>query len=202
MFTYGPFPNIEIEVSSRYQLIPVDSNTTTEQKKYSYFIMLFIYYTICFGLGCSMASYHTLFIRSALWFLGYLILTSFIVIPLHYLIHCLFYPVKINSDKCFIGFYKKLLTPFCYCKKELKRERLLIASVVPFLILTIIPLVIFINLDRDMFFYALASVNALLSSFDIYDAYVLIKKIPKGDSLIIKSNNTYCTIFDTLNIKE
>lgn len=202
MFIYGPFPNIEMEVSSRYQLIPADTNTAAEQKKYSYIIMLFIYYPICFGLGCSMASFHTFFISSALWFLGYLILTSFIIIPLHYFIHCLFYPVKINSDECFIGFYKNLLTPFCYCKKELKRERLIIVSLVPFSILTIIPLVIFINSDTNIFLYALACGNALLSSFDMYDAYVLIKKIPRGDNFIIKSNNTYYTIFDTLNEKQ
>ena len=138
--------------------------------------MLFIYYPICFGLGCSMASFHTLVINSALWFIGYLILTSFIIIPLHYFIQCLFYPVKISSDECFIGFYKNLLTPFCYCKKELKRERLIIASLVPFIILTIIPLIIFINSDINMFLYALACGNALLSSFDIYDVYVLIKR--------------------------
>ena len=202
MFIYGPFPNLEMEISSRYQLIPADTNTTTEQRKYSYLIMLFIYYPVCFGLGCSMASFHTLFISSAFWFLGYLILTSFIIIPLHYCIHCLFYPVKINSDTCFVGFYKNLLTPFCYCKKELKRERLIIASLVPFIILTIIPLVIFINSDTNMFLYALACGNAFLSSFDIYDAYILIKKIPRGDNLIIKSNNTYYTILDTLNVKQ
>ena len=202
MFIYGPFPNIEMEVSSRYQLISADTNTTTEQRKYSYLIMLFIYYPVCFGLGCSMASFHTLFISSAFWFLGYLILTSFIIIPLHYFIHCLFYHVKMNSDLCFIGFYKNLLTPFCYCKKELKRERLILASLVPIIILTIIPLVIFMNSDTNMCLYALACGNALLSSFDIYDAYILIKKIPRGDNLIIKSNNTYYTILDTLNVKQ
>lgn len=200
MFIYGPFPNIEMEISSRYQLIVADTNTITDQRKYSYLIMLFIYLFACFGLGCSMYSFSTLFIHSAFWFLGYLILMSFIIIPLHYFIHCLFYPVKMKSEECFIGFYKKLLTPFCYCKKELRRQRLIISSLVPFVLLTIIPLVVFMNLDTNMCLYAFVCVNALLSSFDIYDAYVLIRKIPKGDNFIIKSNNTYYTILDTLNI--
>ena len=50
MFIYGSFPNIESEISTRYKLLPADSNTTSEQRKYSYIIMLFIYYPLCFGL--------------------------------------------------------------------------------------------------------------------------------------------------------
>jgi len=99
MFIYGPFPNIENEISSRFKLIPADSNTTVEQRKYSYLIMFSIYYPLCFCLGYSMFSFHTLFLDSAIWFLGYLIITSFFVIPIHYLIQCLFYPVNIIYHK-------------------------------------------------------------------------------------------------------
>ena len=197
MFIYGSFPNIESEISNRYKLIPVDANTTTEQRKYSYLIMLFVYYPLCFGLGYSMFSFHTLFINSAFWFVGYLIITSIFVIPLHYFLQSLFYHVKITSKDCFIGFNKNVLVPFCYCKKGLKRGRLLLATLTPYILLTVIPLVIFINSDTNMCLYSIACGNALLSSFDIYDSYMLIKKIPKGNSFIIKSNNTYYTILET-----
>jgi len=198
MFIYESFPNIESQISSKYKLILADANTTAQQKKYSYLIMLFVYYPLCFGLGYSMFSFHTLFIHSAFWFLGYLIITSFFVIPLHYFLQCLFYTVKINSDECFIGFNKNLLVPFCYCRKALKKVRLLTAALVPYILLTIIPLVIFINSDTNLFLYSIACGNALLSSFDIYDAYILIKKIPKGDSFIIKSNNIFYTVSENI----
>lgn len=200
MFIYGSFPNIESAISTRYKLLLADSNTTSEQRKYSYIIMLFIYYLLCFGLGYSMFSFHTLFINSAVWFVGYLIITSFFVIPLHYFLQCIFYSVKINSNNCFIGFNKSLLIPFCYCKKGLKRGRLLISDLVPSILLTTITLVIFINSETNMCLYSIVCGNALLSAFDIYDMYILIKKIPRGDIFIIKSNNTYHTIIETLNV--
>jgi hypothetical protein len=114
-----------------------------------------------------------------------------VVAIIHQLLHCLLFPINTWRKKCYIGFYRKYLTPYCYCKKELKKMRLILAAMFPFMLLTWLPLIIIINTGASMLLYAIAYSNAIISAFDLYDIYILLSKIPGWKKVILKSANRY-----------
>ncbi|MBD7911543.1 MULTISPECIES: DUF3267 domain-containing protein [Clostridium] len=191
MFVNGPFPDFKSEISSEYTITSADRNSPKKQRKYASRIMILIHYPFCFGIGYSTFNFHSNFIKSLIWFLGYFLLFFLVVTIIHLLLHCLFFPTSTWNKKCYLGFYRKYLTPFCYCKKELKKFRLIIAAISPLFILTIFPLLIIIYNHISMLLLSIAYANALLSAFDLYDIYILLKKIPGSGNIILKSANRY-----------
>lgn len=193
MFINIPFPNFKPEISKEYKLVVADHNSIRKQRKYACRIMIFFHYLLCFGFSYRMCSLPKEFIRDLFCFLVYLIITFSVVFLIHHLLHCLLYPKDTWKNHCYIGFYKFI--PYCYCKKELNKFRLILAAFFPFLLLTIIPLTLISDRETiDILLYSIAYGNAILSSFDFYDMYILLRKVPGWKKPILKSANRYFTV--------
>jgi hypothetical protein len=193
MFLNIPFPDFKKEISEEYKMVVADHNSLRKQKKYARRIMLFFHYLLCFWFSYKMFSFPSIFVKALFGFLVCLVATFLIVFLIHNLLHCLFYPSNTWRKNCYIGFYK--LIPYCYCKKELNKFRLILAAFFPFVMLTVIPLTLISGVDvADILLFSVAYGNAILSAFDFYDIYVLIRKVPGWEKPVLKSRNRYFTV--------
>lgn len=188
---FGNFPDFSDDFAEGYDFIPISTKHYENKSKYSFMIMLLIFYPLCFGLGYSMFGYHEKFIHSFLYFCIFFLLVSIIVIPLHLLIQTIFYPCRLFNKNCYIGFNYKTLAPFTCYKGQIARWRLILGSLLPFLLMTVIPIWIVTITSANMLLYAIASVNGLISAYDLYDLLILISRVPSNSNNVIKSNNVF-----------
>ncbi|MDD6793946.1 MAG: metalloprotease family protein [Clostridiaceae bacterium] len=192
MFLYNNFPNYIDEFAQNFPTMPIDKNTPEKQRNYCYTIMLIMSLPISFGLG-NYLYYHNYSLKSILSFIGYFILSCIIIIPLHYLILALSISFNFKDRIWCFGFNKRYLVPFSYCKKIVSRNRIIVSIIIQFIIFTVIPYYLMMFFFANLILYAIASCNALISSFQIYDMYILLRYV-KGNKMILKSNNKYYII--------
>jgi len=119
-----------------------------------------------------------------------LIVGIFILIVIHELIHLIFIPNFIKSEKTYVGMM--LFGGFVITEEEISKSRYIIITITPFVILSIIlPLLLsmFGLLTTTMKF--LIILNAMASSVDLLNLLLILKQVPK--KAMIKNNgpNTY-----------
>ncbi|MGG7177639.1 DUF3267 domain-containing protein [Clostridium paraputrificum] len=188
---FGAFPDFRHNLSDSYDFVPVRGKLTEKKSTHSFLIMIFIFYSLCFGLGYSMFAYHERFIHSFFYFCIFFILSSFIVIPLHLLLQVIFYPCKLSDRECYIGFNYRFFTPFTCYMGPTKRQRLILGSLLPFILMTVFPLAVITLTSANMLLYGIASVNGLISVYDLYDFLILMSKEVSKGNILIKSNNIF-----------
>ncbi|WP_366777774.1 DUF3267 domain-containing protein [uncultured Clostridium sp.] len=194
MIITSDYPNFSEEISDDYILKALDNNSLKQQKKYSYLIMSIIHYVLSFYLGYNLFYFGDKFTISIIYFLIYIVLIITLVVLVHTCLHCVLFPYNTWSNSCYIGISFKHMTPFCYCKKELKRWRLILSTIFPFIFLTVIPFTFYIYTPTNMLLYSIVYCNSILSAFDIYNFYILTFKQISQRNLLIKSNNKFYLI--------
>lgn len=109
---------------------------------------------------------------------------------LHELIHAIFIPNALKSDK--IYFDVRLLYGFVYTTEKISKFRFIIVSIMPFIILSIIfPILLnaFGLLNNYILFLCL--LNALGSSVDFLNIFLILTQVPNKSYLIINGFETY-----------
>lgn len=84
-------------------------------------------------------------------------------------------------------------------RKPISKNRVLIASIVPFIILALAPTVISYILEFNIYLYAIASASAIISMSDLIFSIILISNESVGESLII---TPYEYIDSNISLKE
>lgn len=109
---------------------------------------------------------------------------------LHELIHAIFIPNALKSDKVYFGV--RLLYGFVYTTEKISKFRFIIVSIMPFIILSIIfPILLnaFGLLNNYTLFLCL--LNALGSSVDFLNIFLILTQVPNKSYLIINGFETY-----------
>ncbi|CEN76380.1 Protein of uncharacterised function (DUF3267) [[Clostridium] sordellii] len=109
---------------------------------------------------------------------------------LHELIHAIFIPNALKSDKVYFGV--RLLYGFVYTNEKISKFRFIIVSIMPFIILSIIfPILLntFGLLNNYILFLCL--LNALGSSVDFLNIFLILTQVPNKSYLIINGFETY-----------
>ncbi|CEO22942.1 DUF3267 domain-containing protein [Paraclostridium sordellii] len=109
---------------------------------------------------------------------------------LHELIHAVFIPNALKSDKVYFGV--RLLYGFVYTNEKISKFRFIIVSIMPFIILSIIfPILLntFGLLNNYILFLCL--LNALGSSADFLNIFLILTQVPNKSYLIINGFETY-----------
>ncbi|WP_338558707.1 DUF3267 domain-containing protein [Paraclostridium sordellii] len=109
---------------------------------------------------------------------------------LHELIHAVFIPNALKSDKVYFGVL--LLYGFVYTNEKISKLRFVIVSIMPFIILSIIfPILLntFGLLNNYILFLCL--LNALGSSVDFLNIFLILTQVPNKSYLIINGFETY-----------
>ncbi|MEH7503793.1 DUF3267 domain-containing protein [Neobacillus drentensis] len=108
----------------------------------------------------------------------------------HELLHLIFIPNFIKSEKTYVGF--TLFGGFVITEEEISKSRYIFITIAPFLVISIImPLILslFGLLTTTLKF--LIILNSMASSVDLLNLLLIIKQVPKNATLKSNGPNTY-----------
>lgn len=115
-----------------------------------------------------------------------------ILIPLHELIHALFAPGSILSDKVGIGVLPKKFLFYVYYQEEIGRNRFVLICLMPFITLSLLPVFV-MGLIGKVYILAVlfATLNAFSSSGDILGVILVLKQVPQKGIIKNKGLKSY-----------
>lgn len=121
----------------------------------------------------------TLFFRDpAVWF-AFLVLVS-----LHELLHALVVPGSIKSPQLVVGFWPRPFLPSVHYQGELTRERFLLVTLSPLLVLSAVCLLgAVLTPAVATFWVTLGLLNALGAGDDLLVTFLLLWQVPRGACL-------------------
>lgn len=109
---------------------------------------------------------------------------------LHELIHAVFIPNALKSDKVYFGV--RLLYGFVYTNEKISKFSFIIVSIMPFIILSIIfPILLNTFGLLNNYILLLCLLNALGSSVDFLNIFLILIQVPNKSYLIINGFETY-----------
>ena len=117
-----------------------------------------------------------------------------LLLILHELLHLIFIPNFTKSEKTYVGL--TLFGGFVLTEEEISKSRYIFITIAPFIIISIIfPLVLslFGLLTTTLKFLIL--LNAVGSSVDILNLFLLLKQVPKNVTLKSNGPNTYWKVY-------
>ncbi len=124
------------------------------------------------------------------------IIYIYLTILLHELIHLLFIPNFYKSDKTYLGI--KLWGGFVFTTETISKSRFILITIAPFLIISVIlPVILEISGLLSGFVVFLVFLNALASSVDLLNAFIVTVQTP-GGSIIV--NNGFETYYSRVNV--
>lgn len=113
------------------------------------------------------------------------LLTFFLIVPVHKIIHTLFYPGGLRSKDTVIGLWIEMGVFYAYNPCILKRNRLLLFLITPFIVLSVIPTVGMLLLNfKNCFLMFIILIHAFCSSGDIFNCILVFSQVPKNGSLV------------------
>jgi len=125
---------------------------------------------------------------------GSMLLAILIVIPVHELIHALFFPDKISSKQIYFGFMLKGLAAFAAYTGILNRNRFIIVLLAPFVIISFLGLLWLAIFGENGLIEHIVVFNALGSCADALGTYLILKQVPANAIIRNKGIRTYWTI--------
>lgn len=154
------------------------SDYTIIKNKFYYKILFFkviIALAYAFGLGYKLASYGDDFIYKGIEFLGLLIIEYFLLDYIYSLFIALLLPNPFSKEN--ITFDFRILNSNIIAKNKVKKSRLIISYIVPFIFLSLIPTLIFIMYGFNLYFYSYISCIMIKSvSYIIYSILLILKE--------------------------
>jgi len=112
------------------------------------------------------------------------------IIPIHELLHLLCFPCFGISENSIIGFWLRMFGAYVYYDGELSRNRAILISACPFMVLSIIPLLgSFVMLNISMLVVAVSYLNGLLCGADLISIFLLVKQVPSG--AVVRNNGLH-----------
>ncbi|GAB6170249.1 hypothetical protein JCM1393_27090 [Clostridium carnis] len=179
-------------------------NETIDKKNYMSIILISKIILACFyafGLGYSLFYCADNMVTTGFIFLGLLILCCFALEIPHEFIHLLFFPQALKNKETYLEYNYKKLQATTYSENKLTKFRFLCMLITPFILLTIIPTIISYYLEFNIYLYAIASANAIISGSDlIFFIIMLYKASFKTDILV--NNSKFMLVNENLTNKE
>jgi hypothetical protein len=100
---------------------------------------------------------------------------------IHEILHLIVHPKYGNSEESLLGFWPSKMFLYALYKGEMNRTRTCIMLVMPFLLISIIPLLTSVIIMKTTYWIAYISIlNAYLSCGDLYSIIWTLKKLPQG----------------------
>lgn len=119
-------------------------------------------------------------------------LISFLIfMPIHELIHALFFPENLLSNNVYFGFTFKGLAPFAAYLGEMKRNTFIKVLLAPFIIITLLGFFYLIIFGRNELIEHIIVFNALGACADCLGVFLILKQVPKYASVRNKKIRTY-----------
>lgn len=147
---------------------------------------------LSFGLYVILYNNSRIQVEYNLNLLLYYIITVIITIPLHEIIHSLFFPNFLCSDEIYFGYIPKSMTFYTHANSAVKKNRILIVILAPLIILSIIPALFFILFElNSMLLFVFITINAVAASNDIISFFIYLTKVPNGTFVRNKGKFTY-----------
>ncbi|WP_291648085.1 metalloprotease family protein [Clostridium sp.] len=138
-----------------------------------------------FGLGYSLFYSGDDFVKVGIKFLLILIVLYFIMEFPYALLKVSLLPNAFNKDIIKLNLNPYSMSISISSTKPISKDRVLIASTVPFIILALAPTIISYILEFNIYLYAIASASAIISMSDLIFSIILIRDESVGESLII-----------------
>jgi hypothetical protein len=109
------------------------------------------------------------------------------IAPFHELLHLLSVPGFGMNQKSIVGFWPKMVVPYVYYKGALSRNRYILISACPIVVLSLFPLLVaFVKPDIPVIIITVSYLNLLLSGMDLASIYLLLRHVPSR--AIVKNN--------------
>lgn len=119
-------------------------------------------------------------------------LISFLIfMPIHELIHALFFPENLWSKNVFFGFTFKGFAPFTAYIGEMKRNTFIKVLLAPFVIITLLGFLYLIILGRNELIEHIIVFNALGACADCLGVFLMLRQVPKYAIVRNKKIRTY-----------
>lgn len=113
-----------------------------------------------------------------------------IFMALHEVIHACFIPNILKSDKTFWGI--NMFYGFVFTTEKIKKDRFLIISIMPFILLSLIlPFILNILGWLNGYTFLLCLINAGGSSVDCLNIFLVKIQVPKGSYIVNNGFETY-----------
>lgn len=109
-----------------------------------------------------------------------LLLALGLLIPIHECIHGLAHPRAGFSSATVIGFDRRLACPYCLYTRPCSRERAIVIALLPFVVITLLPLLVCVTWECRPLLAYVASFNAGASAFDIAAALYAWQRLQPG----------------------
>jgi hypothetical protein len=112
------------------------------------------------------------------WALIFAFFNVFMLI-IHEVLHAIVFPEKLSSDNIVFGAHKNGVV-FTFYKEDMKKQRMLLSLAVPFLLLSVVSLIIIIILDINKTLLMIGLLyHAFCSAGDIIGMFLIIKYTPR-----------------------
>ena len=112
------------------------------------------------------------------------ILTLVLVLLCHEFIHALLHPQAGDSSQSIIGFWPSRMLLYAIYNGAVTRQRYLVTLLMPFVTLSLVPVILAALLDQYTFWLAYATVlNAFVSSGDILETLTIFKQVPTNATM-------------------
>lgn len=139
------------------------------------------------------------FVIAIMWLMGFpfefngkLMLLSFLIfMPIHEIIHALFFPESLKSNNIYLGVYIKTFALFAAYIGEMPRNRFILTLAAPLIIITIAGLVLLIFTDGNSLVQHIIVFNVMGACVDCLGIYLVLKQIPKEAMVKNKKIRTY-----------
>ncbi|MFA8451179.1 MAG: DUF3267 domain-containing protein [Bacteroidales bacterium] len=119
-------------------------------------------------------------------------LLSFLVfIPIHELIHALFFPESLKSKNVYLGFTFKGFAPFAAYIGEIKRNTFIKVLLAPFIIISIACFFYLLIFGRNELIEHIFLFNAISACADCLGVFLFMIQVPKGAIMKNKGIRSY-----------
>lgn len=123
--------------------------------------------------------------------LKYILISFIILIPIHEIVHALFFPEKLSSENVYLGFLLKGLVFFAAYNGEIKRKQFIKVLISPFIIISAIGFIILSFIGDNNLIKHIVFFNALSSCGDCLFVCKVLRQVPKNSAIRNKGIRTY-----------
>lgn len=118
------------------------------------------------------------------------LLIGIVLIVLHELIHLIFVPHFLYSDKTLIGFI--IFGGYVYTEEILSKPRAVLIQIAPFMFFSVICCLVLGYLGfYNIYILLFITFNSLGSSADILGAFLILWQVPRGAKIVSNGIHTY-----------
>lgn len=122
-------------------------------------------------------------------FVGYLLILL-IIFPVHEILHGIFYPIK-NHKKIIFGCWPKMGAFYALYEGQLTRSRWLIVYMMPFALISVIPVLVALYTFVPPWLVIASILNAGFAAGDIAAIAMIIYQVPKKAVIVQNGWDTY-----------